>query len=56
MISADLDEAGLSRGGAIPRLDFNPPEERVPGFEIIDLATLHERRRRRRSRPDLLTQ
>jgi hypothetical protein len=32
-----------SRGGAIPRFDFNPPEERVPGFEIVGLATLHER-------------
>ncbi|MFF9808381.1 helix-turn-helix domain-containing protein [Streptomyces coeruleorubidus] len=48
----DLDEADPSRTGAIPRLDFNPPEERVPGFEVIDLADLHERRRRRHSRQD----
>ncbi|MEU5595010.1 AraC family transcriptional regulator [Streptomyces sp. NPDC020298] len=41
-----------SRGGGIPRLDFNPPDERVPGFEIIDLATLRERRGRRGGRPD----
>ncbi|WP_416971916.1 AraC family transcriptional regulator [Streptomyces sp. 4F14] len=41
-----MDAGGPSRGGAIPRLGFNPPDERVPGFEIIDLATLHERRRR----------
>ncbi|MFD9984162.1 AraC family transcriptional regulator [Streptomyces massasporeus] len=31
----------------IPRLGFRPPKERVPGFEIIDLATLHRRRARR---------
>ncbi|MFC9132043.1 AraC family transcriptional regulator [Streptomyces sp. NPDC057099] len=52
MNAADLDAEAPSRGGAIPRLDFNPPEERVPGFEIIDLATLHERRLRRGSRLD----
>ncbi|MEV5958155.1 helix-turn-helix transcriptional regulator [Streptomyces sp. NPDC051987] len=52
MIPADPADGDPSQGGAIPRLDFNPPEERVPGFEIIDLATLHERRRRRRSRQD----
>lgn len=50
------DFAGVEpfEGNAILRLDFDPPEERVPGFEIIDLATLHERRRRRRRRPDLV--
>ncbi|MBZ3902035.1 AraC family transcriptional regulator [Streptomyces griseiscabiei] len=41
-----------AHGGAIPRLDFDPPRERVPGFEIIDLATLHRRRRRPGGRPD----
>ena len=45
------DEGGGREGdGAIPRLGFNPPEVRVAGFEIIDLATLH-RRRARRGRP-----
>ncbi|MER6564205.1 AraC family transcriptional regulator [Streptomyces sp. NPDC001027] len=50
------DSAGVERpeSDAILRLDFNPPETRVPGFEIIDLATLHERRRSRRRRPDLV--
>ncbi|WP_405823133.1 AraC family transcriptional regulator [Streptomyces sp. NBC_01390] len=47
MNSADLGEAPPPRGGGIVRLDFNPPENRIPGFEIIDLSTLHERRRRR---------
>ncbi|MEU5296254.1 helix-turn-helix transcriptional regulator [Streptomyces umbrinus] len=54
VIPVDLGDGDPSRGGAILRLDFNPPEERVPGFEIIDLATLHERRRRRGRRPDLV--
>ncbi|MFJ9244789.1 AraC family transcriptional regulator [Streptomyces sp. NPDC101776] len=54
MFPADPDTADLPGAGAILRLDFNPPEERVPGFEIIDLATLHERRRIRRTRPDLV--
>ncbi|MEU6228813.1 helix-turn-helix transcriptional regulator [Streptomyces sp. NPDC047042] len=54
MVFANLDGADPPGDGAILRLDFNPPEERVPGFEIIDLATLHERRRRRRRRPDLV--
>ncbi|MBK3580729.1 AraC family transcriptional regulator [Streptomyces sp. MBT65] len=48
MNSADLGEAAPPQDDGIPRLDFNPPEERVPGFEIIDLSTLHERRRHRR--------
>ncbi|MFF4031326.1 AraC family transcriptional regulator [Streptomyces sviceus] len=52
MAPPGLDGGDPVRGGAIPRLDFNPPEERVPGFEIVDLATLHERRRRRNRRPD----
>ncbi|MEU2539506.1 helix-turn-helix domain-containing protein [Streptomyces iakyrus] len=52
MVPPDLAGGDPSGGGAIPRFDFNPPEERVPGFEIVDLATLHERRRRRNSRPD----
>ncbi|KUO09932.1 AraC family transcriptional regulator [Streptomyces sp. DSM 15324] len=43
-----------SDGSAILRLDFNPPDAHVPGFEIIDLATLHERRRARRRRSDLV--
>jgi AraC-like DNA-binding protein len=46
MLPGDPADADPSRGGAILRLDFKPPEERVPGFEIIDLATLHQRRRR----------
>lgn len=54
MLPADLDDGGPSGGGAILRLDFHPPEERVPGFEIIDLATLHHRRQRRGRRPDLV--
>ncbi|MEU1481304.1 AraC family transcriptional regulator [Streptomyces sp. NPDC005760] len=54
MLPADLGDGDPSGGGAILRLDFHPPEERVPGFEIIDLATLHERRRRRGRRPDLV--
>ncbi|NEA98082.1 helix-turn-helix transcriptional regulator [Streptomyces sp. SID13726] len=37
---------------AIPRLGFNPPDARVPGFEILDLATLRERRGFRGSRSD----
>ncbi|SNX55640.1 AraC-like DNA-binding protein [Streptomyces sp. TLI_55] len=54
VLPVGLGDGDPSRGGAILRLDFNPPEERVPGFEIIDLATLHERRRRRGRRPDLV--
>ncbi|MFI5823710.1 AraC family transcriptional regulator [Streptomyces rishiriensis] len=54
MRPADLKESETAPGGAILRLDFRPPDERVPGFEIIDLATLHERRRRRGRRPDLV--
>jgi AraC-like DNA-binding protein len=54
MPSAGNDGGDPSRGGAILRLGFNPPDEHVPGFEIIDLATLHERRRRVRRRPDLV--
>ncbi|WEH20179.1 helix-turn-helix transcriptional regulator [Streptomyces sp. VNUA24] len=54
MHPAGLDDGAPSPAGAILRLDFNPPEARVPGFEIIDLATLHERRRRRGRRPDLV--
>jgi hypothetical protein len=41
---ADLYGGGADGPGSIPRLGFNPPRERVPGFEIIDLATLHRRR------------
>ncbi|MEE1836114.1 AraC family transcriptional regulator [Streptomyces sp. SP17KL33] len=54
MLPVDRGDGDPSRGGAILRLGFHPPEERVPGFEIIDLATLHERRRRRGRRPDLV--
>ncbi|WP_020120342.1 AraC family transcriptional regulator [Streptomyces canus] len=54
MPTADSEGADPSQRGAIPRLDFNPPRERVPGFEIVDLATLHERRRSRGSRADLV--
>ncbi|MER6241921.1 MULTISPECIES: AraC family transcriptional regulator [Streptomyces] len=43
-----------AQAGAIPRLDFNPPHERVRGLEIVELAALHERRRRRGSRADLV--
>lgn len=31
----------------IPRLGFHAPDDRVPGFEVIELATLHDRMRRR---------
>ncbi|MCD9877915.1 helix-turn-helix domain-containing protein [Streptomyces guryensis] len=54
MLSADHDGGDPSQGDAILRLDFRPPTEHVPGFEIIDLATLHERRRRRGRRSDLV--
>ena len=54
MVHADPAGADRAGDGSILRLDFDPPEERVPGFEIIDLATLHERRRRRGRRPDLV--
>src|ERR1044072_2523420 len=54
VLYGDPGGADPAPDGAILRLDFNPPEERVPGFEIIDLATLHERRRRRGRRPDLV--
>jgi len=50
----DLAGTDPSRGGAILRLEFRPPEERVPGFEIIDLATLHQRRRLRGRPADLV--
>ena len=54
MLPADFADGDSSRDGAILRLGFRPPEVRVEGFEIIDLATLHERRRRRGRRPDLV--
>ncbi|MFF5362769.1 AraC family transcriptional regulator [Streptomyces scabiei] len=54
MAHGDPVGAGPARDGAILRLGFLPPEERVPGFEIIDLATLHERRRRQGRRTDLV--
>ncbi|WP_327699950.1 AraC family transcriptional regulator [Streptomyces sp. NBC_00459] len=54
MLSAIPDGAEQHGDGAILRLDFNPPEEHVHGFEIIDLSTLHDRRLRRRRRPDLV--
>ena len=45
------DQSGDRAGDeAIPLLGFNPPEARVAGFEIVDLATLH-RRRALRGRP-----
>jgi AraC-like DNA-binding protein len=31
----------------IPRLGFHAPDDRVPGFEVIELATLHDRMRGR---------
>ncbi|MFF8937951.1 AraC family transcriptional regulator [Streptomyces paradoxus] len=52
MIASDPGADSPPGGGVIPRYDFSPPEERICGFEIIDLSTLHERRRRRGSRPD----
>ncbi len=54
MAHGDPGDAEPAQGGAILRLGFNPPEERVPGFEIIDLATLHQRRRRRGRPADLV--
>ncbi|WP_030325971.1 AraC family transcriptional regulator [Streptomyces sp. NRRL B-3229] len=54
MRTADSEGVDPSQRGAIPRLDFNPPHERVPGLEIVDVAALHERRRRRGSRTDLV--
>ncbi|MFI1035241.1 AraC family transcriptional regulator [Streptomyces sp. NPDC020951] len=54
MRPADLGDGELASGGAILRLGFRSPDDRVPGFEIIDLATLHERRRRRGRRPGLV--
>ncbi|MBK6016119.1 AraC family transcriptional regulator [Streptomyces sp. MBT53] len=54
MLPADPDPAELPGAGPILRLDFNPPQQRVPGFEIIDLATLHERRLHPGRRPDLV--
>ncbi|MFI8233982.1 AraC family transcriptional regulator [Streptomyces sp. NPDC085900] len=54
MRPADLRDGDPAPGDAILRLGFRPPDDRVPGFEIIDLATLHERRRRRGRRPDLV--
>ncbi|MEU6351342.1 helix-turn-helix transcriptional regulator [Streptomyces sp. NPDC047072] len=50
MVPVGLDVGDPSGDGTIPRFDFNPPAELVPGFEILDLATLRERRRG--SRPD----
>ncbi|MDC2956855.1 AraC family transcriptional regulator [Streptomyces gilvifuscus] len=54
MRPTDLRDGDPAPGDAILRLGFRPPDNRVPGFEIIDLATLHERRRRRGRRPDLV--
>lgn len=54
MPPADLGDGEPASEGAILRLGFRPPDDRVPGFEIIDLATLHERRRRRGRWPDLV--
>ncbi|QNP68687.1 helix-turn-helix domain-containing protein [Streptomyces roseirectus] len=42
-------------GDTIPRLDFNPPRQRVPGFEIVDLAVLDRRRRHTVHRVDFHT-
>ncbi|KFF96172.1 transcriptional regulator [Streptomyces scabiei] len=53
-LPAGLGDSDSSQEGAVLRLGFRPPEEWVPGFEIIDLATLHQRRRRRGRRPDLV--
>ena len=43
------DDLGGGRLGdePIPLLSFNPPQLRIAGFEIVDLATLHRRRRGR---------
>src|SRR5690349_997311 len=54
MVQAGPAGVDAGRDGAILRLDFAPPQERAPGFEIIDLATLHERRRQRGRQPDLV--
>lgn len=43
----ELNAVDRSQADPIPRLGFNPLRQRVPGFEIIDLATLHQRRARR---------
>ncbi|WP_075737466.1 AraC family transcriptional regulator [Streptomyces acidiscabies] len=45
----------LPAGDAIPRLGFNPPDPRVPGFEIIGLADLHHRLRHGVHRVDFHT-
>lgn len=44
------EEAALDRSGdeAIRLLGFHPPRAKVNGFEIVDLATLHQRRRHKR--------
>lgn len=39
--------AAGAAAGSIPRLGFHPADDRVPGFEITDLATLYSRSRRR---------
>ena len=44
------DEAG---DGRIPLLGFNPPDVRVTGFEIVELSTMHRRRRPRPGAPEL---
>ncbi|WP_046729934.1 AraC family transcriptional regulator [Streptomyces humi] len=54
MSSAGQDGTAASPGEGILRLGFNPPREHVPGFEIIDLATLRRRRREVGRRPDLV--
>ena len=46
MPNDDEERGGRAGDRAIPLLGFNPPEARVAGFEIVDLATLHRRRRR----------
>ncbi|MET8976914.1 AraC family transcriptional regulator [Streptomyces sp. NPDC004539] len=45
----------VSEDDAIPRLDFNPPAPRVPGFEIVGLADLRRRRRHGVHRVDFHT-
>jgi AraC-like DNA-binding protein len=39
--------------GTIPQLGFNPPHVRVTGFEIVELSTMHRRRRPRPGAPEL---
>lgn len=46
MSNAGQQDADRPAELAIPLLGFNPPQTRVTGFEIVELAALHRRRRR----------